>query len=866
MLKRLGLSTIEQELADWAKGRYPWQQYALRRIATGQPFTQAEVVKLVDEIIANKYAETAFPALKATDISGVSDPNATVALKCIRDPTNVNALLEAQELTFAEIGLTVVFGDNASGKSGYARIIKDVASARHHEPIHVNVFEANANTLQKAEITYLLDGKEEPSAWPNAADDLKAISFYDEACGDVYLSDDSEMTYRPSALGIIDDLIALCDAVRAEMESRISQNKSTKGCLPVLVSATPAATFLSKLKATTTEAELDEVCRLPDNWEERHAWLIQEEARLTATNPIKERTRLHGLASMVDEIVEHVRGVADALSDINVDRAKQARQKAIDLRTAADLASSGSFDDEPLPGVGSLTWRSLWDAARKYSEQEAYRGQSFPVTPEGTAHCVLCQQVLGPEASDRLGRFHKFLTDTTAKSASDAETALRDLNDTFRGLELTPSRISSLLVTLEGLEAEVAERVVEWLTSMGDRRSAVLMHLQEGQDLAADAAEESPRTDLDELAAALRAKATEVEVQGFSETLRKVTNEKDDLFSRSQLSAGRDAVRQEIKRLGELQTLENAKKVTATTQISRKASDLTEEHVTALVRNEFIRETERLKLRKIDLKKTGGQKGKLKHRPSLLGAKVLKPVDEVLSEGEQTALGLAGFFTEAHFDGSKSALVLDDPVTSLDHIRRAYVADRLVDFSADRQVIVFTHDLAFLRDIALAARSQDVMITERLVQRRGPHPGLVSNEYPWKAKDVGRRVEELTQLLAELKKNWEDLDQGAYEDACASWAGKLSETWERIISMEIVDQVFTPVEHEVRPRMFRVLAQITDDDDKEFQESYARCSTWARRHDKSQALNYVAPEVHELESELALVKGWHARIRKYKSN
>jgi wobble nucleotide-excising tRNase len=38
-----------------------------------------------------------------------------------------------------------------------------------------------------------------------------------------------------------------------------------------------------------------------------------------------------------------------------------------------------------------------------------------------------------------------------------------------------------------------------------------------------------------------------------------------------------------------------------------------------------------------------------------------KPVAQVLSEGEQTALGLAGYFTEAHFDDSKSALVLDDP-------------------------------------------------------------------------------------------------------------------------------------------------------------------------------------------------------------
>jgi hypothetical protein len=473
--------------------------------------------------------------------------------------------------------------------------------------------------------------------------------------------------------------------------------------------------------------------------------------------------------------------------------------------------------------------------------------------------------VLGPEASDRLGRFHTFLTDTTAKSADDAETTLRSIKQSISGLELTSARISSLLVTLEREAAELAKRVTDWLTSMSERKDALLQHLNDGEDLTLADVGVSPGADLDGLADSLRDKAKEAEVQGFEDTLRQVTTEKDDLFGRSQLSAGRDAVKAEIERLGELEKLENAKKLTATTQISRKASELTEEHVTALVRNEFIRETERLKLRKIDLKKTGGQKGKLKHRPSLLGAKVIKPVDEVLSEGEQTALGLAGFFTEAHFDASRSALVLDDPVTSLDHIRREYVADRLVEFSGDRQVIVFTHDLAFLRDIVLAARSGQVAIAERLVQHRGSHPGLVSNEYPWKAKDVGSRMNELTQLLAELKKKREDLTQGEYEDACASWAGKLSETWERIISMEIVDPVFTPVEHEVRPRMFRVLAQITEDDDKEFQESYGRCSTWARRHDKSQALNYVAPEIHELEAELSLVKEWHARIRKYRA-
>jgi hypothetical protein len=74
------------------------------------------------------------------------------------------------------------------------------------------------------------------------------------------------------------------------------------------------------------------------------------------------------------------------------------------------------------------------------------------------------------------------------------------------------------------------------------------------------------------------------------------------------------------------------------------------------------------------------------------------------------------------------------------------------------------------------------------------------------------------------------------------------------------------IEQELRPQSFRVLAKITDNDNEEFQQSYSRCSTWLRRHDKSQTMNYVAPEPPELEAELTLVKNWHDRVRKYKNN
>src|SRR3546814_17098979 len=71
----------------------------------------------------------------------------------------------------------------------------------------------------------------------------------------------------------------------------------------------------------------------------------------------------------------------------------------------------------------------------------------------------------------------------------------------------------------------------------------------------------------------------------------------------------------------------------------------------------------------------------------------------VLSEGEQSCVALAAFLTELATAQHKSALVFDDPVTSLDHRWREKVADRLVEESATRQIIVFTHDMVFVNDL-----------------------------------------------------------------------------------------------------------------------------------------------------------------------
>ena len=50
-------------------------------------------------------------------------------------------------------------------------------------------------------------------------------------------------------------------------------------------------------------------------------------------------------------------------------------------------------------------------------------------------------------------------------------------------------------------------------------------------------------------------------------------------------------------------------------------------------------------------------------------------VGEVLSEGERRAVALAFFLAEVGVSEHGGGVVLDDPVSSLDHARRSYVAN-----------------------------------------------------------------------------------------------------------------------------------------------------------------------------------------------
>lgn len=851
------------ELIEWAESRPWWQQQVLARLASGETVGPEDHTSIATSIL--EPAPTTPPGGWLADVRPPAESaEDQVKLACVRDVRNVNRLRPDERLTFGADGVTVVFGFNGSGKSGYARLVKQMVRTRHREDILPDVFGGPPQS-REGHLDYTVGGV---AAEADLADGpplpLGRVAFYDEKCGDAYLTTEAEIAYRPSALTLLDDLYDVCDGVRRELDRLLGENARATATLPPLAPGSPSAAFAASLQADTSDADIEAAATLPEDHESETARLEAEEARLRSTNPEGEKARLNSAARSVEAVSAHLNDLERSLGGAAATALRELDADAREKRAAASMASTASFEGEPVSGVGTATWRALWEAARRFSEAEAYPAEAYPHTGED-AHCVLCQQQLSGEASQRLGRFDAFLADDTEQHAKRAEAVLAETLRSIAAVEVEPAAVAVAAASLDQDHSDLKARVEGALTAFRARQQGLAAQPLHGQLPGADIG--GLLGDLDGLAERQRAQARAIDAGDFAVKIEEVARQRRDLDARIALASAKATLVAERDRLLARHCIEEARKQTTTTGLTTKVAELTRKYVTVAVQDRFSRESERLRVEGVTLQDKKGRQGALLHKPDFIGATLTADLPQVLSEGEQTALGLAGFFTEAHFDQSRSTLVLDDPVTSLDHERRGRVAERLVDLTKTRQVIVFTHDATFAAEIKRCAGEENIEFTTRTIERGRPdqQPGACRNDHPWAVKDAPARLGWLKQDLARIKKNAADWDNETYDREVAMWAGYLSETWERFISQNVADALVNRGTLEVQVTMMKVVARITAEDNKQFQESYKRCSRWARRHDKDSALNYSAPPVEDLEKEHACVEEWFDRVRKYKS-
>ena len=856
--------SIQEEIVQWSQSQPAWRQNVIAKLARGESIDGDGIQAIAQGLVDGTIEVTAQP-VQAHDFSTAQAEAKRVSLIAVGDLQNVNGLSPGQTLTFSENGLTVIYGDNGSGKSGYARLIKSAVGARHDEPVLPDAFDPVAGSGQEATISYKVDDQLNEEKWPVADTSiLRQIHFYDEHCGDIYVESDTEVTYRLSILKLFDDLVVVSERVAREVERLLAENQGKATALPRLQGDTASTEFIAKFSAATTVADIDAICGLLEGSEERLAELVNEGNRLRGTNPESERKRLQTASVSLGRLASGLQEISRLLSSAAQATAVQTAEDAVNLRRAATVASAQDFSGEPLAGVGSATWRALWSAAEAYVQEEIPSSE-FPATDEGD-RCPLCQQELGDDAGDRLRRFHHFVHNATEKNASAVEAKLHTVQREVAALATSSSDWTAATTYLDVREAATAEAVKQSLIAAALAKTRLTERLGGATEVELTEVSLPDSAALRELAKSLKEQADGIDSTVFQKQLADIDREKVELEHKSVLAQVRSDLLKERDRLIERKKIESVTSKVSTRGITTKATDLTRQYVTSAMADRFTRESQSLKLERLKLGDRGGSKAKQRQRPELVGTSGAHRPRDILSEGEQTALGLAGLFTEVYFDDSKSTLVLDDPVSSLDHERRSQAAERLVELAKERQVIVFTHDLSFAGYLARSAKNKKVHLEERVIERSGSRvPGSVGTEHPWKAKDARRRLGDLEAELARIKKDCASWNEETYSEKVSAWAGKLSQTWERILRTEVINPVVDRATEDVQPSMLKVLVRITEEDNSDFQEGYSKVTEWVARHDQSEDKSTVPPTTDELDAELKRARAWFERVKGYKN-
>ena len=243
------------------------------------------------------------------------------------------------------------------------------------------------------------------------------------------------------------------------------------------------------------------------------------------------------------------------------------------------------------------------------------------------------------------------------------------------------------------------------------------------------------------------------------------------------------------------------------------------------------------------------QNSKAKSFRKLLVAK--QTASEVLSEGEQRAISLADFLTEVQLNPNNRGVIFDDPVTSLDHERRAIIAKRLVELSETKQVIIFTHDISFFAKLtSFAETNAAITITKTSIRRFGNSIGLIKPELPWIAQKISDRVKYLRNDLVRVKKIEKEGDEDQYNQQIKGWYGFLREAWERSIEERLFKGAIERFSGEIHTKPLSKI-EINPELIAIIDEGMTQSSNWV--HDQAMGLNPPIPNTEKAESDFNLL-------------
>ncbi|SDH93748.1 Wobble nucleotide-excising tRNase [Actinokineospora alba] len=776
----IGDASPKRLLVTWANEQDAWVRHLVAEtLLTRKPADGSFIEQLYSVFLAekglSKEPQPEIPFLELDDREEAAEE--TLELIRIQEIKGVNALALNQVLDF-DPSLTILYGQNGSGKTGYARIIKRAAAVRTAEPILPNVNIEGEQEEPSASISYTLDTEPTEVRWNNEAglSPLTRISVFDSTAVTLHVDTDLGYVYTPAELALFGQVSVGIQKLQEKIteEARALRPKSNV-LLSRFVRGTTVYPVIESLGAATELAELAALAEVPDDATEQKDRLEQEVAALRANtaeallthaeSQVRGMTRLEELAQVVSRFSPKAYNLA--LDNLSV--AQTARRKA-----RGEL-----FDADELPGPPDDDWQKFITAGDEYQTHLGLHDY-----PQSGNQCLYCRQPLAESALDLVRRYRTFLDESYTRRVTDSrrqvdEMAIfvdpgvvvqcREFIETQTGEKDPSSWIGVSEILLDELSAELVE--------VNARRKSVAPEMTKRSH--------SLTSILGPLISVTKEQVRQLAQQKHdrAETLAAKERNLRELSARIELRSNLETARVYVQNAKRGEQLDNLSKSISnkiarslTDQSKLASEDLVNKNFEQLFREEC--EVLRAPLVALQFQARSGRAERRKfvasHKPS-----------QILSEGEQKVLALADFLAESRMRGVKAPVVFDDPITSLDYRRLEEVSRRIHELSETHQVVLFTHNIMFASTLIALRQSKGRRCKYYEVRDGEPEKGILAPDVEPRfdqPSDIAKRINKHIALCATA--------EPAVQDALIAQSYDLIRSWcEAFVEQELLKNV-----------------------------------------------------------------------------
>lgn len=690
---------ITDFLWEWVESNGSWSKLLLSKvISTEDNLSATERQEVFNYFLQAINLHPGLPPVETT--KPIYCPtNKHIELDTLSNVVGVNRLAKNQKVNFAK-NITVIFGENGTGKTGYSRILRTLGfSYDANNRILPNIF--SEVEQQTATINYKSNGIPQTFIWNgnNTNSELGNISVFNNNCVQ-YSIGNRNLIVCPIGFHLFNIVSDELNKLAKLLLLKIESHPITLPWLDKLTVNTPQYNFIAQLGITSTEQKLIELSIYNKQHESE---ITQKQFELGNLNKTLLQTEIMTMKAKISELSNINNSILMASNQLNSKKWIDAiiiNKQIAELKQKTQRGIKDLVEERGIDFFETEQFNTFIQAAEGYIK--IIDKPEYPV--EGD-HCVYCLQPLDRSAKDLLNSYRILLNDRTQEELT---TLLKEKTNLINEVSLieTSLRFHQSTFGLDEYEAPIQPKeIIDYNTILNKfKTSFVNDNIKDDSTFFFDYQKfltffTEKKTEINMLLSEKLELYTNITTREVS-----LKNEIAELKDRKFLADKIAEIKTAMNNIKIVKNLNSNANSFNTNLISRKTTSAREELVQQNFKDIFRKELKALRKSNLKIELSfGTDKGNSKVFQTISN----HALSQILSEGEQKAIALAEFLTELQLDNTKAPIVFDDPVNSLDHNIIEEVARRLLKLSNERQIIVFTHSVLLFNSFLYYSKQQN---------------------------------------------------------------------------------------------------------------------------------------------------------------